>query len=239
MRVALLTRLVDSVDSVTYTSGMAPRTLSHRVGVIGDVHAEDALLELALERLAELEITDILCTGDIADGSGSAQRCCDLLAENAVATVRGNHDRWIVEGTLRSLPEATAIEQLDAGAREFLEGLPPFREYATPSGSLLLCHGLGNNDMARLGPDDFGYALDANDDLQSLLRLANRRYIVNGHTHRRMVRKFGSLTVVNAGTLKREHEPCVLVIDFGRTIATYFDFVNGALSRSPAQTFTL
>ncbi len=27
----------------------------------------------------------------------------------------------------------------------------------------LLCHGIGPNDIAKVGPDDFGYAIDTND----------------------------------------------------------------------------
>jgi predicted phosphodiesterase len=214
-------------------------TLLDCVGVIGDVHAEDLFLERALERFAQLGISSVLCTGDVVDGFGSAQRCCDLLRERRVETVRGNHDRWITEGALRSLPEATAIEQLNASAREYLASLPPVREYTTASGPLLLCHGLGKNDMARLGPDDYGYALDVNDELQELLRLAKYRYVVNGHTHRRMVRKFGPITVINAGTLKRDHQPCVLVLDFGQSCASHFDFVDGVIAESATQSFSL
>jgi ribosomal protein S18 acetylase RimI-like enzyme len=136
------------------------------------------------------------------------------LRAHGVTTVRGNHDRWFDAGTMRSLPDATREDELDSVGRAFLAGLPVEREFATPSGSLLLCHGLGKNDMARLGPDDFGYALESNDELQSLLGLARHRWIVNGHTHRRMVRKFASLTVINAGTLKRDNHPCIAVIDF-------------------------
>jgi predicted phosphodiesterase len=213
--------------------------LLDRVLVIGDVHAEDLFLEHALDRCAQLEIGSVLCVGDVVDGFGSVQRCCDLLREHGVETLRGNHDRWITEGALRSLPDATAIEQLNARAREYLASLPPIREYSTLSGLLLLCHGLGKNDMTRLGPDDFGYALDTNDELQALLRLAKYRYVVNGHTHRRMVRKFGPITAINAGTLKRDHQPCVLLLDFGKNCASYFDFVEGALSDTASATFAL
>ena len=41
--------------------------------------------------------------------------------------------------------------------------------------------------MARLTPDDEGYALEVNDELKALLA-ARYAIVVGGHTHRRMIR---------------------------------------------------
>jgi predicted phosphodiesterase len=233
-----LPKIRDTSSSVAfYPVGcrcQSSRVLSARIGVIGDVHAEDALLEAAVAFLFDQSVGAILCTGDVVDGRGSAQRACELLREHDVVTVRGNHDRWFVEGTMRTLPDATRTSDIDAAGHAFLAQLPAQRELVTPAGSLLLCHGLGTNDMARLGADDFGYALEVNDDLQALLRLARHRWVINGHTHRRMVRRFGALTVINAGTLKRDNDPCVLIVDFTLGRAGFFDCANGAFSETPA-----
>jgi predicted phosphodiesterase len=187
--------------------------LPSRIGLIGDVHAEDELLRLALEHFARIGIDTILCTGDVVDGEGSAQRCCELLQEWGVLTVRGNHDRWFLNGEMRRLGDATLPGQLDTRALGFLSALPALREFSTSQGPLLLCHGLGANDMAKVGPDDFGYALDANVDLQKLLRERRHRWVVNGHSHRPMQRRFGELCVINAGTLLRHHSPCLVQLD--------------------------
>lgn len=68
--------------------------------------------------------------------------------------------------------------------------------------------------MASVKPDDFGYALESNVELQQLVAEGAIRVVLNGHTHRAMVRTFGQLTIVNAGTLFREHEPGYVVVDF-------------------------
>jgi predicted phosphodiesterase len=173
------------------------------------------------------------------DGYGSAQRCCDLLRQHRVPTVRGNHDRWFVEGALRTLADATHPGDLDTAAIQFLKNLPPTLEYSTPLGLLLLCHGLGTNDMAKVRDDDFGYALETNDDLQSLLRLAQYSIVVNGHSHYAMVRNFGSLTVVNAGTLKRDNEPCVLIVDFDDHRVDHLACVDGRFRPEPSRQYSL
>jgi hypothetical protein len=68
--------------------------------------------------------------------------------------------------------------------------------------------------MGKVGPDDFGYAIEANDDLQNLLRDGVHRWVLNGHSHRQMVRDFGGLVLINAGTLARHRDPCFLELDF-------------------------
>jgi predicted phosphodiesterase len=103
----------------------------------------------------------------------------------------------------RSLPEGAT----------YLASLPATRVIPTPLGGLLLCHGVGHSDMQRLLPDDEGYALACNDELQLLLGRDDLAFMVGGHTHRRMVRRIGKLTIVNPGTLYREHEPGAMILD--------------------------
>lgn len=156
----------------------------------------------------------MLCVGDIVEGPGDAARTLGLLREHEVECVRGNHDRWYLRGTMRDLPDATGFDALAEDARAWIEALPTTRSYATPRGPLLLCHGLGSDDMATVRPDDEGYALSSNGALGDLLASTRHRWIVSGHSHRRMVRRFEDVTFINAGTLFREHDPCFAVIDF-------------------------
>src|ERR1700685_37778 len=76
------------------------------MGLIGDVHAEDDLLAAALEHIKRKGVDAVLCTGDVADGLGSVGRCCELLRQRSVQTVRGNHERWLLTGVMRDLPDA-------------------------------------------------------------------------------------------------------------------------------------
>jgi putative phosphoesterase len=192
-----------------------------RIGAIGDIHAEDQALARVLEALAGLAVDRILAVGDIVDGPGDSARCCRLLAQAGVDVVRGNHDRWALKDQLRNLPGALAA--LDPEQRRYLDSLPATRDYQTVAGPLLLCHGLGTDDMCRLTEDDFGYALETNDPLQDLLASQQYSFVVNGHTHRRMVRRFARLTVINAGTLFRENDPCFAVVDFAAGRVEFHD----------------
>jgi predicted phosphodiesterase len=208
-----------------------------RLGVIGDVHAEDQRLQAALQFFAERNVDKVLCTGDIVDGAGNVERCCQLLNEHAIDTVRGNHDRWFLNFQARDLPDANDWDELSFASRSWLWSLPPTRAYQTVAGSLLLCHGVGTNDMQFLSADDYGYALQCKDELQQLVRAREFRFMIGGHTHRRMVRRYQELIVINAGTLKREQQPCLTLIDFVERIVQFYE--PNALNFSPTDSIVL
>jgi predicted phosphodiesterase len=208
-----------------------------RIGVIGDIHAQHERLQTALDTLRGRSVEVVVATGDIADGCGSVDACCEMLTTCRVVTVRGNHDRWLLAGTSRELPEATALSEVSPATQAFLASLPPMVELETIEGTALLCHGLGPNDMAKVGPEDFGYALESNDDLQNLLRNRYYRWILNGHSHRRMVRAFPGMTIINAGTLNPGQAPGFLEVDFAKRVVLAFEFDdNGTVRRHPKQT---
>lgn len=194
------------------------------VGVLGDVHAEDRRLEAALALFARRKVTQILCVGDIADGEGDLGRTIRLLRECGAACVTGNHDRWWLDGTNRDVPGAQGPEAADAGARAWLAGLPTELRFDSPRGRVLLCHGLGKDDMAQVRPDDLGPALDHNAALQALYADADVDVVVNGHSHRRMLRRVGRLTILNAGTLHRGYPGGFVVADLAKAEVEYYDF---------------
>lgn len=207
-----------------------------RAGVIGDIHTETDTLSWALSVLSAEGAEHIFATGDIADGPQHGEgvnRACRLLRDGNVQTVLGNHDRWLLDSAMRDFPDATFLDELDAAARDYLRNLPATREVETPHGLLLLCHGLGPDDMATLYPHDRGAELSANAPLQALLLAGRYRYVVGGHTHRRMVRKIDETTFINAGAIRETREPCCLLLDFEAGVAQYFDYVGGNTVTGP------
>jgi len=197
------------------------------LGAIGDIHAEDVLLDLALSFLAKQQPDLIVSVGDIVTGQGNVDRCCELLQSHSVIAVAGNHDRWFLSGSLQDFPNFTDSTAVSSQTMDFLKALPQTYELTSPRGSVLLCHGLGTNDMADLKPEDYGYAIEANLDLQELIHSQQYRFVVNGHTHCRMVRHFGDLTVINAGALRSYEGSGFAMIDFESSHAHFFDIETG------------
>jgi predicted phosphodiesterase len=195
-----------------------------RLGLLGDIHADDARLAAALALFEGEGVDRVLFVGDVVDGEGDVDRCCALLVKAGALGVRGNHDRWLLEDRMRTLPHAHVRGMLAPASIDLLSALPPSREVATARGALLLCHGVGESDMVRLSPHDDGYALESNDDLRRLLEAPPAAgIVVGGHTHERMVRRLraadvhmtgdASLVFVNAGAVGQTGAPCCAVLD--------------------------
>lgn len=198
-----------------------------RFGLVGDVHAEDDYLRIALDRLARERVEGVLCVGDVADGRGDVNRCVDLLRARGVVTVRGNHDRWLVRHEARDEREATQIDALAWSTRSYLANLPTTARLDTPRGGLLLCHGFGADDMIFV--DAVLRDAEGEDERRRergrLLRLipGDVSIVACGHSHRRGVRRLGRLTVINAGTLRDGDAPCFAVVDLDAGAVQFHD----------------
>lgn len=203
-----------------------------RLGLIGDVHAEDQLLARTLEQMTPGKVDHVLCTGDLVDGLGNVDRVCALLQARGALVVRGNHDRWIRADEARTLPNAHRMTDLSVDTIGFLKDLPKTKSFDLPpalgGGKVMLCHGVGENDMCQLKPDDYGYAISSNTDLLSVLFDPTIRVMVGGHTHQPMVRRFERgagkrpLFVVNPGTLARDNTPGFAIVDLTQGRADFY-----------------
>jgi len=182
-----------------------------RVGLLGDVHAEDERLKTALSHFDAKGVDAVLSVGDIVDGPGDVEATIDMLRAREVIAVAGNHERWLLANQMRSLDDAT--QSLSDDARAWIATLPRTRTLDTVAGPLLLCHGVGEDDMVRLIPECSEYDLQHNAALQRILAADEVRVMVGGHTHRRMVRRIGALTAINPGTLYRGYDPCFALAD--------------------------
>jgi predicted phosphodiesterase len=187
-----------------------------RFAAIGDLHGEDLRLDVVLTWLSGQGVDTLLSVGDIVDGAGSLDRCCALLTAHAALVVRGNHERWLLEEPFAHQPGFLARDTLC-----FLRALPVTRRLPTLRGDLLLCHGVGDNDMVRLHPQDRETSPAATRALDVLLADPDLRLVVGGHTHRRMVRSFARpdgppLVFINPGTLHRGYPASFAVVDLER-----------------------
>lgn len=220
----------------------APSAPLRRFAAIGDLHGEDARLERVITWLSGQSIDALLSVGDIVDGAGSLDRCCDLLAAHAAFVVRGNHERWLLEEPFAHEPGFLTRTTL-----VFLRALPPTLRLPTLRGDLLLCHGVGDKDMVRLHPRGQETSRAATDALALLLADSSLRLVVAGHTHRRMVRSFARpdgqpLVFINPGTLHRGYPASFAVVDLERGQVEFHEVLGtaaGEIVLCPAEVVAL
>lgn len=180
--------------------------------LIGDIHTEAELLAETLAFASRAE--RVLQVGDIVDGDGDPVACIDQLRAVRALVVCGNHERWVCEGR-----PMYAFDYPDR-IIDWLNDLPATRDFDTPAGRLLLCHGIGANDMRELKPDTEGYALECLDDVLAPTRAY--RLVAGGHTHTPMVRTIGTTTYLNPGTLVFNESPGFMLVDFeARSVERY------------------
>jgi predicted phosphodiesterase len=61
--------------------------------------------------------------------------------------------------------------------------------------------------------DDYGYALEANDELQELLRQGRFRLVLKGHRHQPAIWRIGEMTLADIGALTEPAAPCAAIVD--------------------------
>ena len=84
-------------------------------------------------------------------------------------------------------------------------------------------HGVGDDDLAVLKPTTETYALQNIVALRDACLDPDLQFLLGGHTHERMVRQLVGITAINAGTLMRGDNPCLLVLDFKTLTAQFLD----------------
>jgi putative phosphoesterase len=189
------------------------------VAVISDVHgnawALDAVLADARARGAET----FLDLGDTLDGPLDPAGTADRLMALGALTVRGNHDRMMLEQV-----EGTAHAALRSEQVEWLAGFPTVAEHE----DIVLFHGTPGDDLGTLLEHmvDVGtYPRDVS-EVAALLDGIDGRLIMCGHTHTpRLVELPDGRWVMNPGSVGlqayREHGPAPFAFGAGSPHARY------------------
>jgi len=196
----------------------------NRIGILGDIHAEHERLEQALGCLRREGVDAVICTGDVADGEGCLDTCIDLLREADALTVRGNHDRWLLEDKLRHIDKAHQRDRIRTSTLDHLAALPAQITLATPRGNLLLCHGVGDDDLQKVWPGTERMPVERSARLDEIIAQAQTSIMVNGHVHYRTMIHFESMVLINAGTLRGDHRPGFSILDCSLEQIVSYDF---------------
>ena len=102
-----------------------------RLAIISDVHGNVRALEAVLADIRSRGVDATVNLGDCVAGPTWPRETFECLAALDVPTVRGNHDRWIVDHPTEQLPPAGrfAREALTQEQRNVLFALPATLEW--------------------------------------------------------------------------------------------------------------
>lgn len=172
-----------------------------RIAVLADIHGNLLALEAAIADLREVAADLVVDLGDHLSGPLQAGATADLLLAQGWVSIRGNHDRHLVEREPEkmSLSDRAAHEQLTDRHREWLRLLPATAEVAGP---VHLCHGSPSSDMVFLLEEftENGMALASREVIES--RLDSRPpLLLCAHSHIPRIVAVNGTTIVNPGSI--------------------------------------
>ena len=175
-----------------------------RFAAIADVHGNHLALEAVLEDIRKQGITDIVNLGDCFSGPLTAGKTADILLGLDAVTVRGNHDRYLIEQGPETMHVSDRVAHGELSERhlDWLRSLPFSAVYRS---EVYLCHATPANDniywLESVSPDGLVY-LRPLAEIEALAGGIGFPLILCGHTHiPRAVRLSDGRLIVNPGSV--------------------------------------
>ncbi|HUI86903.1 MAG TPA: metallophosphoesterase family protein [Nitrososphaerales archaeon] len=170
-----------------------------RVAFIADIHSNLEALEAVLARI---ESDETYCLGDVVGYGASPNQVIEVLKENEILCIAGNHDRAVSTGDTSGFNARAAMaaiwtrRQLQPSSLAFLEGLPLERKLGFDGVRVHMAHG---------SPDDqlWEYVDPATHSLvfARYLDRVGADALALAHTHIPYVWKNGGRLVFNPGSV--------------------------------------
>jgi putative phosphoesterase len=174
-----------------------------RIAVVADIHGNVRALRAVMDDVKQLAPDMVVNLGDTVSGPLEAAETADVLMSLAWTTIRGNHDRWLLEKTPDTMgrSDAAAFAELKNHHHAWLSTL---EETATVE-DIFLCHGTPGSDttyMLETVEEDGGVRLATQAEVSRRLGSEHSPIILCGHTHvPRFVRLNDGRTVINPGSV--------------------------------------
>ncbi|MCV6575076.1 MAG: metallophosphatase family protein [Cohaesibacter sp.] len=201
---------------------------SSRFAVIADIHSNSDALKAVLEDISAQAIDSIVNLGDHLSGPMAAKETADLLLPLDMPSIRGNHDRWLVETPREEMNsiDGVAFDQLEDHHLTWLRNLSPSLWL---SDDIFACHGTPNSDMTywteAVSPAG-EIVLRSRDEIVSEACDIKASLLLCGHTHipRRIDLPDGRL-ILNPGSVGcpgyMDDNPVHHVVETGTYAACY------------------
>jgi predicted phosphodiesterase len=198
-----------------------------RIAVVTDIHGNLRALEAIIRDIATRGVDTTVNLGDIVSGPLFPRETAQLLMSLDWRTIRGNHERQVLEMRVEEMgaSDRFAAENLGAAELTWLADLP---STGWLTDEVFLCHGTPRSDLEYYLEHVTSAGWMAATEEQVLDRTGDchASLILCGHTHvPRLVRLCDGRTVVNPGSVGlqafEDDQPHPHVIELGSPHARY------------------
>lgn len=199
-----------------------------RFAAIADIHGNAAALDAVLVDIERQGIRDVVNLGDCFSGPLEADKVADHLMALDLPTVRGNHDRYLIETPPEALgaSDAHAHGQLSLRHFDWLRSLPSTLVHRD---EVFLCHATPQEDdlywLEQVTPEGH-VSLKPADEIAALADGVEQSLILCGHSHvPRAVQFGGGRLIVNPGSVGcpayDDDQPVFHKVETGHCLASY------------------
>ena len=155
-----------------------------RIAVVADIHGNVRALRAVIEDLKDVAPDTVVNLGDCLSGPLEAAETADLLISLAWQTVRGNHDRQLLDREPEKMgrSDQAAHAELKNHHKAWLANLEPSAEIE----DIMLCHGAPDDDLTYLlehVEDDGRVRLATRPEIVKRLRGNNASVVLCAHSH--------------------------------------------------------
>lgn len=161
-----------------------------KIGVFSDVHGHLIELKLTLNLLKSLAVDTLVCGGDLVDKGNFSDDVVDIMREEAIACVQGNHDK---KAQFTWLSHA---EPLKDSTIEYLTDLPVSLDYEWEDKTVHVCHANPWHDASY-----YLYPTAPEFLFQEVRKTCTADVIILGHTHHPMSITYKNTLMINPGSI--------------------------------------
>jgi len=198
-----------------------------RIAVVADIHGNVRALRAVMDDLKEVAPDTVVNLGDCVSGPLEAAETADVLISLAWTTIRGNHDRQLLDRPAGQMggSDKAAFGELKNHHSAWLSTLDATAEVE----DLFLCHGTPNSDTTYLNETvepDGRVRLATNAEILHRLDGTSARVVLCGHSHMaRVVGLDDGRLIVNPGSVGlpayTDVEPVKHAMEMGAPHARY------------------
>lgn len=214
-----------------------------KIAVVGDIHSNIVAFEKVLNRINQLNIDDIWCVGDLVGYYAHPDKVVDLIVDNDIFCVMGNHDFGVVENKIDWFKDDAkksllySIEKLDSGHIDFLKKLPYTLSLNRDGISFYLVHASPRDNLF-----EYVHPYFSDEQLKKIGKDVDADVIIMGHTHVQMDAEIGFQRFLNPGSVGQPRDgikkSCFMVFDTEKNIVNWhrvsYDIDNVVRSVSDA-----
>jgi putative phosphoesterase len=165
-----------------------------RIGIVSDLHCNAAGLAQAIEVMGDVD--ELICLGDSIWEYRFSNEIVRMLKERGAHTILGNHEEGFFgpQGV-----RARGAEWIDPALLHWLGGRPHRLELHLGEKKLLAVHSTPWEPRG-------GYVYP-HDALLDRFGEADADFVLYGHTHHQLVRRYGKVLVINPGSAGDARDP--------------------------------